>query len=96
VKSSSLFPALVPPELVTNRLKVPALAGPPVVTVISVDETIPFVVAAMAPMVPSPWPITTLEPGTKPVPVMVMVVPPDVGPVFGLTLVTVGAAPTGE
>ena len=32
----------------------------------------------------------------KLVPVMVTLVPPDVGPVFGLTLVTVGADPLSE
>ncbi len=81
----------MPPVVVTNGLNAPALAPPPVTAVISVGETTLTLVAAMAPVVPLPWPITTLAPVTKPVPVMVMPVPPFVGPVFGLTFVTVGS-----
>jgi hypothetical protein len=36
-------------------------------------------------------PNVTVAPATKFVPVMVTAVPPAVGPLFGLTLVTVGA-----
>ena len=35
-------------------------------------------------------PKSTVDAGVKPVPVMVTLVPPDAGPEFGLTLVTVG------
>ena len=45
----------------------------------------------MAPVpAPLPWPITTVAPLMKPVPVMVMAVPPVTGPEFGLTADTVG------
>ena len=87
-----MLAALVPPEVVTNRLQVPVLAPPPVTAVISVEETTLTLVAAMAPVPePLPWPITTVAPATKPVPVMVMAVPPVVGPELGLTAETVGA-----
>ena len=39
MKSAPAFHALVPSVVVTNRLQVPDLAPPPVVAVISVDET---------------------------------------------------------
>ena len=60
------------------------------VAVISVEETTTTFVAAIALVVPLPWPISTLAPAAKPVPVTVMGVPPLVGPLFGLTLETVG------
>ena len=59
------------------------------VAVISVEETTSTFVAAMAPVL-LPWPISTLAPVTKPVPSMVMAVPPVVGPLFGETPETVG------
>jgi len=90
VKSSPVLTALVPPDVVTNRLKVPAWAPPPVVAVISVGETTVTAVAGMAGLVPCPT--FTLAPLTKPVPVMVMAVPPVVGPDLGLTADTVGTA----
>jgi len=90
VKLSPALAALVPPEVVTKRLKVPALAPPPVVAVISVGETTFTLVAAMAPLSPLPWPMATVAPETNPVPVIVMDVPPVVGPELGETLVTVG------
>ena len=91
MKSSAELPALVPPEVMTNRLHVPALAPPPVVAVISVEETTSTLVAAMAVGPdPLPWPITTLAPGMNPVPLMVMGVPPAIGPELGETAVTVG------
>ena len=81
----------MPPEVITNKLHVPALAPPPVTAVISVGDTTLTLVAAMAVgPAPLPWPIFTVAPVTKPVPVMVMAVPPEVGPVFGLTAETVG------
>ena len=64
---------------------------PPVVAVISVEETTSTLVAAMAVGPdPLPWPITTLAPGMNPVPLMVMGVPPAIGPELGETAVTVG------
>ncbi len=90
---SLVLAALVPPEVVTNRLQVPALAPPPVTAVILVEETTVTLVAEMAPVTaPLPWPTVTLAPAMKPVPVMVMAVPPEVGPELGETPVTVGTA----
>ena len=82
---------LVPPDVVTKRFQVPARAPPPVTAVISVGEiTLTFlaVIAADPPVVL--WLILTVAPATKPVPVIVMTVPPVGGPDFGLTPVTVG------
>ena len=45
---------LVPPVVVTNRLKVPALAAPPVMAVILVGDTTTTLVAAIAPVRPLP------------------------------------------
>jgi hypothetical protein len=92
VKSSPVFAALVPPEVVTKRVHVPALASPPVTAVISVGETTLTFEARIAPVpAPLPCPMTTVAPGTKPVPVIVTKVPPVVGPDVGLTDETVGA-----
>ena len=66
-----------------------------VVAVISVDETTSTLLARTARVVPLPWPTTTVEGFENPVPVIVRDVLPPTEPVFGLTLVTVGAAPTG-
>lgn len=82
--------------VVTYRLKVPALAPPPVVAVISVDETTTTLVAAIAPTVPSPWPITTVAGLAKKIPVIVMAVPPLVGPLFGVIPRTLAVNSTGE
>jgi hypothetical protein len=69
--------------LVTVTVTAPALpAG--VVAVMDVPLTTTTLVAAAVPNV-------TVAPATKFVPVMVTAVPPAVGPLFGLTLVTVGA-----
>ena len=74
---------LVPPGVVTKTLAVPAVpAG--VVTVIEVSLT--KVKVAAAP------PIVTAVAPVKPVPVMVMLVPPATGPLVGEILVTVGTA----
>ena len=67
------------------------MAPPPVVAVISVDETTLTWVAAMAPVNgPLPWPMPTVAPEMNPVPVTVIAVPPEVGPVSGETAETVG------
>ena len=39
---------------------------------------------------PCPWPIRTVDPAVKPVPTIVIVVPPVAGPLLGDTEVTVG------
>jgi hypothetical protein len=70
--------------LVTVTVTAPAVpAG--VVAVIEVLLTTTTLVAAVLPNV-------TVAPAAKFVPVMVTAVPPAVEPVFGLTLLTVGAA----
>jgi hypothetical protein len=69
--------------LVTVTVTAPALpAG--VVAVIDVALTTTTLLAAALPNV-------TVAPATKFVPVIVTAVPPAVDPLFGLTLVTVGA-----
>ena len=53
VKSDPAVPALVPPDVVTNRLNVPGVGfASPVVAVISVDEATTTLVARMAALVP--------------------------------------------
>ena len=75
---------MVPPGVVTKTLAVPAVpAG--VVTVMEVALFTTRLVAAVPPMVTPVAPV-------KPVPVMVMLVPPAVEPLVGEILVTVGAA----
>ena len=77
---------MVPPGVVTSTLAVPALpAG--VVAVMVVSVKVPIMVAA------TPRMVTPVAP-VKPVPVMVMLVPPAIGPLVGEILVTVGAATT--
>src|SRR5262249_37939453 len=52
-------------------------------------ETTTIFVATAAPLYgPLPWPITTVSPGTNPVPVIVMLVPPVIGPEAGDTAET--------
>jgi len=71
-----------PPEFVTVTVTAPALpAG--VVAVIVVPLTTTTFVAEL-------FPNFTVAPAAKFVPVIVTAVPPVVGPLFGLTLVTVG------
>jgi hypothetical protein len=70
--------------LVTVTVTAPALSAG-VVAVIDVLLTTTTLVAAVLPNV-------TVAPDAKFVPVMVTAVPPVVGPVLGLTLVTVGDA----
>jgi len=79
--------ALVPPAVVTVTSTVPIPAGE--VAVIWVALLTAKEAAALLPN------LTAVAP-EKLVPVMVTLVPPGVGPVFGLTLVTVGAATIGE
>ena len=79
-----MFAALVPAGVVTKTLAVPANpAG--VVAVIVVELATVKLVAAVPPMVTAVAPV-------KPVPVMVMLVPPATEPLVGEILVTVGAA----
>src|SRR5258708_37061249 len=73
--------ALVPPAVVTVTSTVPTPVGE--VAVIWVALSTVKEAAALLPK------LTAVAP-EKLVPVMVTLVPPDVGPVFGLTLVTVG------
>lgn len=78
-----MFPALVPRALPTRTLAVPAVSDG-VTAVICVPDTTTIEVA----LVPSK---VTVELPTNPVPAMVTGVPPEGGPLFGVTLVTVGA-----
>src|SRR5947209_3238763 len=86
VNQSRPLARLVPAASTTNTLKRPALAGPPVVAVILVGETTVTLEAGIADgPAPLPWPIRTVAPLTKPVPVIVIAVPPAFGPDAGLT-----------
>src|ERR1039458_5770560 len=80
----------------TNRFQVPAMAGPPVVAVISVGETTTTLDAGIA-VAPAPLPcaISTVAPATKPVPVIVIGVPPVTVPDAGLTEETLGGFGSG-
>jgi len=81
---NNVFAALVPPAVVTSTLADPALpAG--VVQVADVEEATLTDVHATPPTVMPVAPV-------KLVPVMVMDVPPAVGPLVGETEVTDGAA----
>ena len=77
-----MFAALVPPGVVTSTLAVPA-ARAGVVQVMVVALTTTLFVAAVPPKVTFVAPV-------KFVPVSVTIVPPAVGPLFGLRLVSVG------
>src|ERR1035438_3861709 len=78
-------PPLCPPGLLTVTITAPALpAG--VVAVICVPLTTTTLLATVLPNV-------TVAPAAKFAPVIVTAVPPDVVPLFGLTLVTVSAGP---
>ncbi len=81
---NSVLPALVPPEVVTNTLAVPAVPAV-VVQVAEVAEATFTLVQAAPPTVMAVAP-------DKLVPVIVMAVPPAEGPEVGLTAVTVGGA----
>jgi hypothetical protein len=73
---------LVPPAVVTITSTVPIPAGAVAVIWVAL-----LTVKEPAALLPN---LTAVAP-EKLVPVMVTLVPPDGGPVFGLTLVTVGA-----
>src|SRR6516162_5634439 len=75
--------ALVPPAVVTVTSTVPTPAGEVAVIWVALST-----VKEPAALLPN---LTAVTP-EKLVPVMVTLVPPDVGPVFGLTLVTVGGS----
>ena len=74
----------VPAEFVTLTSTVAADVRAGEVAVIVVELTTTTLVAAF------PVPNATVEPVMNCVPVMVTFVPPPVGPLFGLTAVTVG------
>jgi hypothetical protein len=69
--------------LVTVTVTAPALPAGVVAVIVVPFTTTTFVAAAL--------PNVTVAPGAKFVPVMVTAVPPAVDPLFGLTLLTVGA-----
>jgi hypothetical protein len=71
------------PLTVTVTVAAPAVPAGVVAVIDVLLTTTTFVAAA--------GPIVTVAPEAKFVPVMVMAVPPAVGPVLGLTLVTVGS-----
>ena len=75
--------ALVPPAVVTVTSTVPTPVGEVAVIWVALST-----VKDPAALLPN---LTAVAP-EKLVPVMVTLLPPDVGPVFGLMLVTVGAA----
>jgi hypothetical protein len=70
--------------LVTVTVTAPALPAGVVAVILVLLTTTTFVAAAL--------PKVTVAPEAKFVPVIVTAVPPNVVPLFGLTLVTVGAA----
>lgn len=77
---------LVPLQLVTVTSTVPGVPGGEVAVMV-----VPFTtVKVAAGVVPNLTPVTQVNP----VPVMVTVVPPEDGPVFGFTPVTVGGVAT--
>ena len=78
----------VPPTLVTVTSTLPAACAG-AVAVIDVAELTVTLVAATPPKL-------TVSPAVNPVPVIVTDVPPAVGPLVGLTAVTVGGADIGE
>jgi hypothetical protein len=70
--------------LVTITVTAPALPAGVVAVIVVLFTTTTFVADAL--------PNFTVAPAAKFVPVTVTAVPPEVDPLFGLTLVTVGAA----
>jgi hypothetical protein len=69
--------------LVTVTVTPPTLPAGVLAVIVVLFVTTTFVAAAL--------PNVTVAPVAKFVPVMVTAVPPEVGPLFGLTLLTVGA-----
>ena len=82
-KSAGQAPAL--PAIVTVTVTAPALPAGVVAVIVVLFTTTTFVAAVL--------PNVTVAPATKFVPVIVTAVPPAVDPLFGLTLLTVGAGP---
>ena len=76
---------MVPPAVVTKTLAEPAVPAGAVAVIEVEDATVKLVAA-------TPWKDTAVAP-VKPVPVIVTLVPPAVGPELGETAVTVGADP---
>ena len=74
---------LRPPGFVTVTVTAPALPAGAVAVIVVLFTTTTFVAAAL--------PNFTVAPVAKFVPVIVTAVPPAVDPMFGLTLLTVGA-----
>jgi hypothetical protein len=70
--------------LVTVTVTAPALPAGVVAVIVVAFTTVTFVAAVL--------PNFTVAPAAKFVPVIVTTVPPAAGPLFGLTLVTVGGA----
>ena len=83
MKSSLPESAEVPPGVVTVTSTVPVPAG---------EWTVIWVAELTETLVPAFPPKATVAPLTKPVPVIVTVVLPPVGPARGLRPVTVGTA----
>jgi hypothetical protein len=73
---------LCPPEFVTVTVTAPALPAGVVAVILVLFTTTTFVAELL--------PNFTAAPAAKLVPVIVTAVPPEVDPLFGLTLVTVG------
>ena len=73
---------LCPPELVTVTVTAPTLPAGVVAVIVVLFTTATFVAELL--------PNFTVAPAAKFVPGTVTAVPPVVGPLFGLTLVTVG------
>ena len=84
MKPSRTEVALLPPELLTVTSTIPALCFG-AVAVISVLRTRVNLVAGVEPK-------STAVAFVNPVPLMVTLVPPPVGPLFGDTEITVGAS----
>lgn len=78
---SPAFHVLVPAGVVTKMLRAPAAPGG--------ETTVSFVLETTVTVAAATVPNRTVAP-VRPVPVTVTVVPPEVGPVFGVTAVTVG------
>lgn len=85
MKESAALVAEVPPAVVVVTSTVPALPAGEVAEQLVVDRQL----TAVPPDAPK---LTVVAPTTKPVPVMVTVVAPVVGPEIGVIAVTVGVA----
>jgi len=83
---NKLFALFVPPAVVTNTLAVPAVLEP-ILAFMVVELTTVKVMTETPPMVTAVAPV-------KLVPVIAIEVPPDMEPLDGETLATVGAGTT--